>query len=131
MAAFLSAAATASGISGQPGQGAAAAAQGEDYVNVGDGEPRFVVFIAGGMTYSEARSVYEVSGDKSKNCYIGSTQFLTPQSFVHELNTLSKTPEKAAAMEEEYDKKLEELCKPKKKGEEDAAGAATAAAKTA
>jgi len=114
--------------SSSSGAGGAAAAQGDDYVNVADSDPRFVVFIAGGMTYSEARSIYEVSNDKSKNCYIGSTQFLTPQSFVLELKTLSKTPEVAAAMEQDYDKKLEEAAKPKKKGEEGDAAAPEAAA---
>jgi len=101
-----------------PGGGSGAStSQGEDYVGASDADPRFIVFIAGGMTYSEARSIYEVSVASSKNCYIGSTQFLTPPSFVFELNTLSKTADKAEAMEKEYIQKEEEAAKPKKKGE--------------
>jgi len=114
------------------GAGAGASAQDEDFVQAGDGDPRFVVFIAGGMTYSEARSIYEVSRENSKNCYIGSTQFLTPPSFVHELHTLSKTPEVAASMEQAFIKEQEEAAKPKpkaaaKKGEAEPAAEAAAA----
>jgi len=102
--------------SGAGGAGSSSAiAQGEDYVNASDADPRFVVFVAGGMTYSEARSIYEVSVSTSKNCYLGSTQFLTPPSFVHELNTLSKTPEKAAAMEAEFDEAQKKAAMPQKK----------------
>jgi len=108
--------------------GSGATGQGEDYVGASDADPRFIVFIAGGMTYSEARSIYEVAISTSKNCYIGSTQFLTPPSFVHELNTLSKTPDRAAAMEQEYLQQQEEAARPKKKGEEPAAAEPAAAA---
>jgi len=108
------------------GPGAASSSnQEEDYVGASDADPRFVVFVAGGMTYSEARSIYEVSIATSKNCYIGSTQFLTPNSFVFELSTLSKTADKAEAMEKEYIQKQEEAAKPKKKGEEDSAAPAS------
>jgi len=99
------------------GAGNTSSSQEEDYVGASDSDPRYIVFVAGGMTYSEARSIYEVSISTSKNCYIGSTQFLTPDSFVFELNTLSKTADKAEAMEKEYIQKQEEAAKPKKKGE--------------
>lgn len=52
--------------------------------------PRYIIFIAGGMTYSEMRSAYEVSNSEGKNCYIGSTSLLTPQLFVDELIKLNK-----------------------------------------
>jgi len=116
-----------------PGGGGAAAAssQGEDYVGASDGDPRFVVFIAGGMTYSEARSIYEVSVATGKNCYLGSTQFLTPQSFVHELKTLSKKPDEANAMERDFIQKQEEAANPKKKDKAEPAAADSAASAAA
>lgn len=52
--------------------------------------PRYIVFVAGGMTYSEMRSAYEVSNNEGKNCYIGSTSIFTPQLFVDELIKLNK-----------------------------------------
>ena len=48
-------------------------------------DPRFVIFMAGGMTYSEMRTAYEISDKEGKNCYIGATEILTPQAFVEEL----------------------------------------------
>lgn len=48
-------------------------------------DARFVIFIAGGMTYSEMRTAYEASEEKNVNCYIGATEILTPQGFVEEL----------------------------------------------
>ena len=61
------------------GAGAAAAA------SFSADAPKYIIFIAGGMTYSEMRSAYEVSNSEGKNCYIGSTSILTPQLFVDEL----------------------------------------------
>jgi len=101
-----------------------ASGQDEDYVGAADSDPRFIVFVAGGMTYSEMRSIYEVSSSTSKNCYIGSTEFLTPPVFVHELSLLSKTPEEAEKMEQAFLKQQEEAAKPKK-NEPAAAAAAT------
>jgi len=106
-----------------------ASGQDEDFVGAADSDPRFIVFIAGGMTYSETRSVYEVAKKVSKNCYIGSTQFLTPPVFVHELSLLSKTPDQAKQLEDTFLQKLAELAKPlpaaKKKSEPAATASAT------
>lgn len=66
------------------GSGAAAAA------SFSADAPKYFIFIAGGMTYSEMRSAYEVSNSEGKNCYIGSTSILTPQLFVDELIKLNK-----------------------------------------
>jgi len=112
-----------------PAAGGSSSAQDVDYVGASDADPRFLVFIAGGMTYSETRSIYEVSVSSSKNCYIGSTQFLTPPVFVHELSLLSKTPEEAEKLEQAYIKQQEEALKPasapQKKGEAASAAAAS------
>jgi len=110
-----------------------AAGQDEDYVGAADSDPRFIVFVAGGMTYSEMRSIYEVSSSTSKNCYIGSTQFLTPPVFVHELSLLSKSPEKAEELEQAFLKEQEEAAKPKpqaKKSEPAAAAPTTTTSTT-
>jgi len=109
-----------------------AAGQDEDFCGAADSDPRFIVFIAGGMTYSEMRTIYEVSTSASKNCYIGSTQFLTPPVFVHELSLLSKTPEKAAELEAAFIKQQEEIAAAAKSKssakKSDAAAAATTSA---
>jgi hypothetical protein len=52
--------------------------------------PRIIVFIVGGMTFSETRVVYEVSKAKNRDIIIGSTHFLTPHMFVNELKRLLK-----------------------------------------
>ena len=54
----------------------------------------YYIFIVGGMTWSEIRSVYEViqstrqSGDPPIQIYIGSTHVLTPSSFMKDLAAL-------------------------------------------
>lgn len=105
---------------------AAAAGQGDDYVGAADSDQRFIVFVAGGMTYSESRSIYEVAAATSKNCYIGSTQFFTPTTFVQELSLLSKTPEEAEKAEAVFAEQ-QELPTAKNKGS-DATSTETAAA---
>jgi len=45
------------------------------------GGPIFV-FVMGGITYSEMRSVYELSKQGNRDIYIGSTQILTPARFL-------------------------------------------------
>lgn len=49
---------------------------------------RVIVFICGGMTYSEIRSVYEVSKKRNRACYIGSTHIITPATFIDELKRI-------------------------------------------
>jgi syntaxin-binding protein 1 len=52
------------------------------------------VFIIGGMTWSEIRSVYEAVEEHQKSTglslqiYIGSTHILTPSLFIKDLSTL-------------------------------------------
>ena len=54
----------------------------------------FYIFIIGGMTWSEIRSVYEVihssvqSGGRPVQIYIGSTHVLTPSTFMKDLAAL-------------------------------------------
>ena len=47
-----------------------------------------IVFIAGGMTFSEARVIYQVSEKRNKNIYFGSTDYLTPDKFCADLLAL-------------------------------------------
>ncbi|PVG04916.1 Sec1-like protein [Serendipita vermifera] len=49
---------------------------------------RIFVFVAGGMTYSEMRSAYELSTALNKDVYIGSTHTITPEEFIGDLETL-------------------------------------------
>ncbi|KAJ3382670.1 vacuolar sorting protein VPS33/slp1 [Lobulomyces angularis] len=52
--------------------------------------PRLIVFVIGGMTYSEMRSCYEVMRDSRREVIIGSTHILKPQAFVETLKDLHK-----------------------------------------
>jgi len=51
-------------------------------------EYKVVVFVVGGATWSEARSVYEATQDSGVPCYMGSTSMLTPKSFLEKLEEL-------------------------------------------
>ena len=44
------------------------------------------MFIAGGATYSESRSCYEISKKYNRDVILGSTDMLTPTSFIRELS---------------------------------------------
>lgn len=46
---------------------------------------RIIVFVAGGVTYSELRSAYEIS---ERDVVIGSTHIITPKQFVDDLKVL-------------------------------------------
>ncbi|KAL1955523.1 hypothetical protein VTO42DRAFT_8477 [Malbranchea cinnamomea] len=50
---------------------------------------RIVVFMAGGATYSEARSCYEVSQEFSKDVYLVTSHMLTPGLFLRQVGDLS------------------------------------------
>jgi syntaxin-binding protein 1 len=53
--------------------------------------PKIYVFVLGGVTYSEIRSIYEVAADSGKELIIGSTHLVTPAKFVSDLKGL-RTP---------------------------------------
>ncbi|KAJ3787586.1 Sec1-like snare protein [Lentinula aff. detonsa] len=53
-----------------------------------ENRPRILVFMAGGMTYSELREVYQLSNSLNKDIYIGSTHIATPRQFVDDLKVL-------------------------------------------
>ena len=46
---------------------------------------RIIVFIAGGATYSEARSCYELSNKWNRDVILGATEMITPSTFIREL----------------------------------------------
>ncbi|KAI7851472.1 Sec1-like protein [Circinella umbellata] len=54
--------------------------------------PPVIIFIAGGMTYSEMRSAYELAQTHDRDVYIGSTHIITPDGFVDALSNLNKPP---------------------------------------
>ncbi|KAF8630461.1 hypothetical protein AX15_002910 [Amanita polypyramis BW_CC] len=49
---------------------------------------RVIVFVFGGMTYSEIREVYLLSTALNKDVYIGSTHTVTPRQFIDDLKVL-------------------------------------------
>ncbi|KAF9071586.1 Sec1-like protein [Rhodocollybia butyracea] len=56
--------------------------------NVVENRPRVLVFVAGGMTYSEIRETYQLSASLNKDIYIGSTHVITPRQFVDDLKVV-------------------------------------------
>jgi len=50
---------------------------------------RVFVFIVGGATYSEARSMYELSKQHSKEVILGGSSLLTPNNFLRNLSRLN------------------------------------------
>jgi hypothetical protein len=54
-----------------------------------DTRPRLIVFVVGGITMSEIRSVYEIAQDTKANIYCGSSSTLTPRQFLQGLSGLS------------------------------------------
>jgi len=51
---------------------------------------RVIIFIAGGMTFSEMRSAYELAQKHKREVIIGSTHMLTPTMYVESLKSLHK-----------------------------------------
>ena len=50
---------------------------------------RIIVFMAGGATYSEARSCYEVSAARGKDVFLATSHMLAPQLFARQVGDLS------------------------------------------
>ncbi|KAL8970301.1 MAG: hypothetical protein Q9183_001590 [Haloplaca sp. 2 TL-2023] len=50
---------------------------------------RVIIFMAGGATYSESRSCYEVSQALNKDVYLTTTHMLTPSLFLRQVGDLS------------------------------------------
>ena len=57
--------------------------------NANEPRQRIFVFMAGGATYSETRSCYEISEMKNKDVYLITSHMLTPSLFVRQLGDLS------------------------------------------
>ncbi|KAF9423306.1 vacuolar sorting protein VPS33/slp1 [Podila epigama] len=53
---------------------------------------RLMVFIAGGVTYSEIRAMYELCLEMGRDIIIGSTHIITPRQFIYSLRHLAHGP---------------------------------------
>jgi len=58
--------------------------------------PRIIVFILGGMTFSEMRTAYEITSKHQRLCFIGSTHIITPKKFLEDLSQLAPQENAAA-----------------------------------
>lgn len=83
------------GVGGGTGASGSSGGQGS-YGGAGGGSvrdetrQRVIVFVAGGMTYSEMRSLYQLSQKMNKDGYIGSSHIFTPESFIDSLKNFGK-----------------------------------------
>ncbi|WWC73866.1 uncharacterized protein I206_107838 [Kwoniella pini CBS 10737] len=59
-------------------------------MNNTEGKQRIIIFIAGGMTYSEMRCAYTAGQALGKDVYIGSTHVLTPEIFTQQMRALGR-----------------------------------------
>jgi len=59
---------------------------------------RVIVFVAGGMTYSEMRTAYQVGTKLQRDVYIGSTHIITPERFIDDLKVLEMEGVGSAAL---------------------------------
>jgi syntaxin-binding protein 1 len=53
-----------------------------------DNRQRVLIFVVGGVTYSEIRETYQLSNSLQKDIYIGSTHTITPRRFIDDLKVL-------------------------------------------
>ncbi|KAG0006132.1 vacuolar sorting protein VPS33/slp1 [Entomortierella chlamydospora] len=58
---------------------------------------RLIVFIAGGVTYSEIRAMYELCQSMGRDIVIGSTHIITPRQFIQSLRYLARGPTRPTA----------------------------------
>ena len=56
----------------------------------GDRRPRFLIFVIGGVTFSEMRSAYEVADAHKANVYIGSSNTLNANEYIYELSGMRR-----------------------------------------
>ncbi|KAI1503853.1 Sec1 family protein [Biscogniauxia marginata] len=56
---------------------------------VAENRQRIIVFMAGGATYSESRSCYEVGAAMNRDIFLATSHMLTPQLFVRQVGDLS------------------------------------------
>jgi len=61
-----------------------------------DRRPRFLIFVIGGLTFSEMRSAYEIAEQHKANVYIGSSNTLNASEFIVELSGLRREEFKVA-----------------------------------
>ncbi|ETM97637.1 hypothetical protein PPTG_20156 [Phytophthora nicotianae INRA-310] len=52
---------------------------------------KMIVFMSGGATYSELRSIYEVRSEEKRDVFLGTTSFVAPPAFIESLATLKDT----------------------------------------
>ncbi|KAI7824165.1 Sec1-like protein [Kickxella alabastrina] len=52
------------------------------------GKGTVIIYIAGGMTFSEMRTVYEMSRKYKRQIFIGSTHIITPRGFLEDMKSL-------------------------------------------
>ena len=57
---------------------------------------RYIIFVAGGITYSEMKAAYEVMAQNSKEVIVGSTHVFNPDTFVKDIAALD--PDSANAI---------------------------------
>lgn len=50
---------------------------------------KVILFVLGGVTFAEARSAYEVSARVGKECIVGGTSIVRPESFVEQLQRMN------------------------------------------
>ncbi|ORX89238.1 Sec1-like protein [Basidiobolus meristosporus CBS 931.73] len=51
---------------------------------------RVIVFMAGGLTYSELRTIYELTEDYDRDIVVGTTNMITPHNFLKDLTELHR-----------------------------------------
>ncbi|KAG1713033.1 hypothetical protein DVH05_000761 [Phytophthora capsici] len=52
---------------------------------------KMIVFVSGGATYSELRSIYEVRSEEKRDVILGTTALMAPPTFIESLATLKET----------------------------------------